>query len=58
MSDFFEKQSIHLQMVSVLLPIYVLHRQKGLSEADALDKARAEVDFVISSCGGFLKPSE
>lgn len=58
MSEFFEKQSIQFQTISLLLPIYVMHRQQGLSESEALDKAKAEIDFVIKNCGGYLKPTE
>ena len=39
-----------LLMTGHLLQLYVLHRQKGLSEADSLAKAREELKFVYLEC--------
>jgi hypothetical protein len=39
-----------LLMTGHLLQLYVLHRQKGLSEVDSLAKAREELQFIYLEC--------
>lgn len=51
MSDTFELESFKNQLVANLIPLYVMHRQNGLSEADALAKAREEMQFLAKSLG-------
>lgn len=46
-----------LLMTGHLLQLYVLHRQKGLSEADSLNKAREELRFVYLECQ-YIQESE
>lgn len=51
MSDSFEIETFKNQLVANLIPLYVMHRQKGLSETDALAKAREEIQFIAKACG-------
>lgn len=51
MSDVFELESFKNQVLANLIPLYVMHRQKGLSEDDALAKAKEEIQFIVKSLG-------
>lgn len=51
MSDSFEIESFKNQLISHIIPLYVLHRQSGLSEADSLAKAQEEMRFIVKTCG-------
>ena len=51
MSKVFEVESFKNQVLSNLIPLYVMHRQAGLSESDALTKAREEIRFIFENSG-------